>query len=245
MYNFYNMKNKYTQKLGLAFTLVALFLASCGSNATFSKRYHNRGFNIAWGGGADASPSKPVNKMVKSVQPAQVAKANTETQVANLTETAQTNFTAPLSPLSGAASIEISAIRNQVVYVQPVAKAAKSTQIAKAALTSIGHRNTDAKVMTQSKAVLKQEKKAAASGPGKSQIVALILCILVGAFGVHRFYMGYLGTGILMLLLCFSLLLPIINIFTGVVLFIWVLVDLIRILLGDLQPIDGEFIDSL
>ena len=48
------MKNLMTHKLGLAFTGMALLLASCGSNATITKRYHNRGFNIAWGGGSSA-----------------------------------------------------------------------------------------------------------------------------------------------------------------------------------------------
>ncbi len=57
--------------------------------------------------------------------------------------------------------------------------------------------------------------------------------------------MGYTGSGILMLLLCLTLIVPIINIITGLALTIWILVDLIRILLGDLQPVDGEFIDSL
>lgn len=35
---------------------------------------------------------------------------------------------------------------------------------------------------------------------GKLQIVALILCILLGLLGVHRFYLGYTGLGILYLL---------------------------------------------
>ena len=236
------MKNNYTQKLSLAFTLVALFLASCGSNATFSKRYHNRGFNIAWGGGADASPSKPAPKKTKSPVAANETLAAQELQVA---ESSQSNFTAPLSPVTGAASADIAVVPNHIIYVQPVAHAAKTTQIAKATLTSISHRNADAKVMTQSKAVLKKQKKAAASGPGKSFIVAAVLCFFLGAFGVHRFYMGYTGSGILMLLLCLTLIVPIINIITGLALTIWISVDLIRILLGDLQPVDGEFIDSL
>ncbi len=39
--------------------------------------------------------------------------------------------------------------------------------------------------------------------PGKSDkkwIVALLLSILVGSLGVDRFYMGYIGTGILKLI---------------------------------------------
>jgi TM2 domain-containing membrane protein YozV len=226
------MKSNYTQKLGLAFALVALFLASCGSNATFSKRYHNRGFNIAWGGGADASPSKPAPKKVKSAQQAQAANGSAETKVAVSTETAQSNFTAPLSPVTGAASADIATVPNHIIYVQPVAHAAKTTQIAKTTLTSISHRNADAKVMTQSKAVLKKQKKAAASGPGKSQIVALILCILVGVLGIHRFYLGYPLEGVLMLL-------------TGGGCGIWWIIDLIRIVTGDLQPFDGEYTETL
>ncbi len=223
------MKNNYTQKLGLAFTLVALFLASCGSNATFSKRYHNRGFNIAWGGGADASPSKPAPKKTKSPVAANETLAAQELQVA---ESSQSNFTAPLSPVTGASSTNIAVVPNHIIYVQPVAHAAKTSQIAKATLTSISHRNADAKVMTQSKAVLKKQKKAAASGPGKSQIVALILCILVGPLGIHRFYLGYPLEGVLMLLTVGG---------CG----IWWIIDLIRIVTGDLQPFDGEYTETL
>lgn len=223
------MKNNYTQKLGLAFTLVALFLASCGSNATFSKRYHNRGFNIAWGGGADASPSKPAPKKTKSPVAANEAVAAQELQVA---ESSQSNFTAPLSPVTGASSTNIAVVPNHIIYVQPVAHAAKTSQIAKATLTSISHRNADAKVMTQSKAVMKKQKKAAASGPGKSQIVALILCILVGPLGIHRFYLGYPLEGVLMLL-------------TGGGCGIWWIIDIIRIVTGDLQPFDGEYTETL
>ncbi len=39
-----------------------------------------------------------------------------------------------------------------------------------------------------------------AGSSGKSQIVALILCIFLGLLGVHRFYLGYTFMGILYLL---------------------------------------------
>ena len=34
----------------------------------------------------------------------------------------------------------------------------------------------------------------------KSNTVALLLCLFIGILGVHRFYVGKIGTGILMLL---------------------------------------------
>lgn len=54
----------------------------------------------------------------------------------------------------------------------------------------------------------------------KSWLVTLLLCLFLGIFGVHRFYVGKIGTGILMILLCA----------TGIS-EIWCLIDFICILL--------------
>ncbi len=37
------------------------------------------------------------------------------------------------------------------------------------------------------------------AGGGKNQLVALVLCFFLGGLGVHRFYLGYTGMGILYL----------------------------------------------
>lgn len=60
----------------------------------------------------------------------------------------------------------------------------------------------------------------------KGFVATLLLCILLGGLGVHRFYVGKIGTGILMLLTLGGL---------G----IWVLVDLIMIAVGSFKDKNG------
>jgi len=69
-------------------------------------------------------------------------------------------------------------------------------------------------------------------GGGKSQVIALILCLAVGGLGIHRFYLGYTWQGIVQLL-------------TAGGCGIWALIDLIRIITGSLQPKNGEYSKTL
>lgn len=61
----------------------------------------------------------------------------------------------------------------------------------------------------------------------KSALTALLLCLFLGALGIHRFYVGKIGTGILMLL-------------TGGGLGIWSLVDLVVIACGNFTDKHGN-----
>ena len=67
---------------------------------------------------------------------------------------------------------------------------------------------------------------------GKSQLVALLLCLVIGGLGIHRFYLGYTWQGVVQLL-------------TAGGCGIWALIDLIRIITGDLQPKDGKYSKTL
>ena len=60
----------------------------------------------------------------------------------------------------------------------------------------------------------------------KGFVPALILCILLGGLGVHRFYVGKVGTGIVMILTLGGL---------G----IWTLIDLIMIAVGNFKDSNG------
>jgi restriction system protein len=59
----------------------------------------------------------------------------------------------------------------------------------------------------------------------KSKITALLLCIFLGTLGVHRFYVGKVGTGVVWLL-------------TGGVFFVGWIVDIIVIATGKFK--DGQ-----
>jgi hypothetical protein len=65
----------------------------------------------------------------------------------------------------------------------------------------------------------------------KSRLAAALLCWFVGVLGVHRFYVGKVGTGVAMLLTCGGL---------GV----WALIDLIVILLGSFKDQDGRALQN-
>lgn len=43
-------------------------------------------------------------------------------------------------------------------------------------------------------------KKSQAASGGKNQVVAFVLCLFLGFLGVHRFYLGYTGMGVLYIL---------------------------------------------
>ncbi|MDQ3290612.1 MAG: NINE protein [Bacteroidota bacterium] len=128
--------------------------------------------------------------------------------------------------------VAVAPIKSKVTAIKSIAavKQAKISKVAeiKAAL----------KAKKQIKAVIKAaEKKEKAANPaeaasGKSQLVAAVLAFVVGYIGIHRFYLGYTGIGIAQILTLGG---------CG----IWALIDLVRILMGDLKPKDGDYTEKL
>ena len=56
-------------------------------------------------------------------------------------------------------------------------------------------------------------------------VPAILLCFFLGSLGIHRFYLGKKGTGILMLLTLGGL---------G----IWTLIDFVRVVIGSMRDAD-------
>lgn len=65
----------------------------------------------------------------------------------------------------------------------------------------------------------------------KDWLVTLLLTVFLGTLGVHRFYVGKIGTGILQLITLGG---------CGV----WTLIDLIMIITGNFKDNDGNVIKS-
>ncbi|MBT3294786.1 MAG: TM2 domain-containing protein [Verrucomicrobia bacterium] len=68
-----------------------------------------------------------------------------------------------------------------------------------------------------------------AEGSEKKRLVALLLCFFLGTIGIHRFYVGKVGTGVLMIL-------------TAGGMGIWTLIDFIMIIVGSFKDKEGALL---
>lgn len=66
----------------------------------------------------------------------------------------------------------------------------------------------------------------------KSRLACLLLCIFLGVLGIHRFYAGRIGSGVLMLFLGWAT--------CG----IWPLIDIILIATGSFKDGEGRYITN-
>ncbi|MBC7448559.1 MAG: TM2 domain-containing protein [Hymenobacteraceae bacterium] len=153
-----------------------------------------------------------------------VAKAPTAapTQVADPTAAAALEATpAPILGTTAATPTPTATEARARVKALPVAQQAK-----------LEKKITKLAAKLEKRAAKAAAKPASPKAEGKSQIIALVLVLLLGGLGIHRFYLGYTGIGIAQLLTLGG---------CG----IWALIDLIRIITGDLKPKDGDYAEKL
>ena len=90
-------------------------------------------------------------------------------------------------------------------------------------------------VLTQEEFDKQKDKLLNSNSISSSQqdwLVALLLCFFIGVLGAHRFYVGKIGTGLLM-------------VFTLGGLGIWTFIDLILIIVGKFKNKDGEVLSRI
>lgn len=77
------------------------------------------------------------------------------------------------------------------------------------------------------------QKTEVANDGSKKILPAFLLCFFLGVLGIHRFYVGKIGTGIAQLILTFT--------FIGLIVSsIWALIDLILIVIGSFTDKNGN-----
>jgi TM2 domain-containing membrane protein YozV len=229
------MKNLMTHKLGLAFTGMALLLASCGSNATITKRYHNRGFNIAWGGGSSAD-GKNERPTIKRVKPQSSTTFSEKITAESVIENSK-----PIDFVASSANVDVAkGVAPQKMEPSKMGSNVLKTTVANAKLPSI------IKPKLSKQVAVKNSPSKGDPRDGKGWGLSLVLCFVLGVLGIHRFYLGYTSIGLIQCAIgVVGLLFAewIIGLLS-----IWILIDFVRILTYDLEPKnsyyrDGELFD--
>ena len=197
----------------ILFAAAAIFMVS---SCTIEKRLYNSGYHVEW------------NHSNKHVDSDQVAQEESSSEVREV-ETVVVNRTANADQV-----VEESVANNDAVVA--VVEATEKVGSNEVVSTTNAVSQESAVASDKDKQVKAKESKKAekskAPGGGKSQLIALLLCFFIGFLGIHRFYLGYTGIGILMLL-------------TGGLCGLLVLIDFIRIIIGDLGPNGGSYSDKI
>jgi len=218
------------------------------SSCSMDKKVYSSGYHIEW------NSKKHNDEKATPVQYATIEKeqVNINAEHVEIPELASTSEIGADDNLTASLDKSIFIPQSKTISFTTAAK----TPIEKAARAKV----TEAKSVSKLKTITRQEKKenkkasalkrnaAAAGGGGKSQLIALLLCIFLGFLGIHRFYLGYTGLGIMYLL--FAIIgIPLSAILIGLplvaALAILVLIDLIRIIIGSLKPKHGEYSSKL
>lgn len=208
-----------TNLIGILSILVFFSACSTSNQVVSNKRKLNKGFKIEL-------RKKPQNKQSETLtQVRKENKLNKEIQAVNPVDHKVEESTALASKMNNIPELNSQNTAAEMIVIEQKSKDSDPIN------------NTLAKTSNIEKQVLKQMKKQAkkskeSTTDGKSQLVALILVALTGALGIHRFYLGYTGVAIIQLL-------------TGGGCGIWALIDLVRIVTGDLKPIDGDYTEKL
>jgi thiol:disulfide interchange protein len=206
--------------------VTTMFLDSC----SIQQRYHRKGLTVSW---KNTSIHSKKDKSVKSevvvneIETSEVAE-NRQVEIPKITENKSIIVT------TNSDSFKETSTETQVVSPEKIDEV-QSPKTNTSATTLEEQKNVVSKSSVQaqtSEKLKKENKKSNISNDegGQSWIVAILLCFFIGFLGIHRFYLGYTGLGILYLL-------------TGGLCGVGVLIDFILLLVGGLKPKNGDYSD--
>lgn len=210
-------------KLSVLVLLLSFLFGSC----SIEKRVYNKGYHIEWKKQKHSSAKENVcqDGIQKSGE-----KNDPNGQINNIELAIEDNTSE-----SNELNLIIEQVPNSGQLVQFVPVRNKNFNKVINLTDNFSNREiekVDSKFSNKSNFFKSSKQNRSSSGGGKSQLVALLLCIFFGVIGIHRFYLGYIGIGIIQLL-------------TAGGCGIWALIDLIMIITGDLKPKNGDYDKTL
>lgn len=205
-------------KISTIVVFIVLLLSSC----TIQKRVHMQGYLVEWNKSVSNKKTsfKSEDITTKAMLKNEKIKLNDEH---NQKESNQILKPGLLKTNESEPYKNIDLENDKIVLSQSKNRIDNKVKINKGEISSIKSNKDEIKRFKNDKESLKEE--------GKSQIVAFFLVFFVGVLGIHRFYLGYPGIGLLMF-------------FTAGLCGVLALVDLIRIITGDLKPNGGEYTET-
>lgn len=165
-----------------------LVLSSC----TMEKRIYSSGYHIEWNK-SKQNPNR--QELVKKDN----GKPTEQNKIAIVEQSDNEVIMADNSNSKIVIEDNITAsLDNSVILLSPkIVSFSKKTNTVSANTNPISETKTV--ITNKTSETKKKSEKNNSAGGGKSQIVALILCIFLGLLGLHRFYLGYTGLGFLYL----------------------------------------------
>lgn len=171
------------KKLNLLF--VTILLAFAFGSCTMVKQHYSSGFYIHKNG-KNVAHEKTTQQLsaenqtiVPDVAPPRIAITNDEIQTGTSVPT--------VTPTTAEVPKKNSPLKQTIQQVKKTASAIRANAASKSKSNVASHW------------IKKSTSKISPHAEGKSQIVALLLCIFLGPLGIHRFYLGYTGMGLLYL----------------------------------------------
>lgn len=199
---------------------VALILSSC----TMEKRQYMSGYHIDWHNKKQKVDKVAFTNEIKTpLENSAIVNVEIEDEIFSEVETKSTSIQLSI-PLE---KNVIKSTNAQVLYASTDELTSYSPKVAH---KNVFQENMDS--FNEKNILLDDNQASEERSSGKSQVIALVLAALVGVLGVHRFYLGYIGIGVAQLLT-----------FGGCG--VWALIDLIRIITGDLKPKNGRYSKTL
>ena len=231
---------------------MGLAIASVFSSCTMEKRVYSSGYHIEWNHNKNNTDNSKMSYSANETSAKKEADNVLKEQNQKLDEVLSSVASAPITNKKEDATL-LASTENVVGASKLSKRSFNSLQKPHNNLSSSNNSINDIvindnKVIADKKENYKNKKNnnesKAALGGGKSQLVALLLCFFLGFLGIHRFYLGYTGLGIMYLL--FGLIgIPLSAILIGLplvaALSILIIIDFIRIIIGALKPKGGSY----